>query len=47
MNQSKKFTLKQIEKSIEMIIETDKKIKTTSVDTQTEVELLIINSICA
>ncbi|KOM97051.1 DNA polymerase III subunit delta [Clostridium botulinum] len=47
MSQSKKFTLKQIEKSIELVIETDKKIKTTSVNTQTEVELLIINSICA
>ncbi|NEZ45692.1 DNA polymerase III subunit delta [Clostridium niameyense] len=45
ISQSKKFTLKQIEKAIGMSLEVDKKIKTTSVNPNTEVELLIINSI--
>lgn len=44
MLQSKKFTLTQIEKSIELCLETEKRIKSSSCDDKTEMELLIINT---
>ncbi|WMJ82323.1 DNA polymerase III subunit delta [Clostridium sp. MB40-C1] len=44
MKQSKKFEFNQIEKSMELCLETEKNLKSTSVDGKTEMELLIINT---
>ncbi|MCY6371837.1 DNA polymerase III subunit delta [Clostridium ganghwense] len=44
MIQSKKFTLQQIQKSIELSLETEKILKSSSVNSKTEMELLIINT---
>lgn len=45
MAQSRKFSLASIEKCMKLCIETEKTIKSTSADKNTEVELLIINSV--
>ncbi|MCY6484267.1 DNA polymerase III subunit delta [Clostridium aestuarii] len=44
MIQSKKFTLLQIQKSIELCLNTEKLLKSSSVDAKTEMELLIIET---
>ncbi|MCY6959716.1 DNA polymerase III subunit delta [Clostridium brassicae] len=44
MKQSRKFQFNQIEKSMELCLETEKNLKSTSVDGKTEMELLIINT---
>lgn len=44
MLQSKKFTIEQIQKSIELCLETEKNLKSSSIDSKTEIELLIINT---
>lgn len=45
IGQSKKFTLKQLKRAIELCLITEKKMKSSSVDEKTELELLIINTI--
>lgn len=45
MAQSRKFSLKSIEKCMKLCVETEKRIKSTASDKNTEVELLIINSV--
>ncbi|WP_411683057.1 DNA polymerase III subunit delta [Clostridium thailandense] len=45
VSQSKKFTLKQLHRAIELCIKAEQKMKSSSVDEKTELELLIINSI--
>ncbi|MFU0825370.1 DNA polymerase III subunit delta [Clostridium sp.] len=42
--QSKKFSIEQLEKIIELCLNTEKNLKSTSVDEKTEMELLIINT---
>ncbi|QGU95517.1 DNA polymerase III subunit delta [Clostridium bovifaecis] len=44
MIQSKKFTIMQLEKIIELCLNTEKTLKSSSVDEKTEMELLIINT---
>lgn len=44
IRQSKKFTLRQIERAMNLCLEADRKIKTTTANPNTEVEILIINS---
>ncbi|MCI1944121.1 DNA polymerase III subunit delta [Clostridium luticellarii] len=43
--QSKKFTLKQLNRSIQLCLNTEKNMKSLSVDEKTELELLLINTI--
>ena len=45
INQSKKFTRKQLQQAIELCLNTEQKMKSSSVNEKTEMELLIINSI--
>lgn len=45
MGQSKKFTLKQLKRAIELCLIAERKMKSSSVDEKTEMELLIINTI--
>lgn len=44
MLQSKKFTFNQIEKIMDLCLDTEKNIKSSTVDEKTEMELLIINT---
>lgn len=43
MVQSKKFTLRSIINNIEMCLETEKRLKSTTINSKTEMELLLIN----
>lgn len=45
IGQSKKFTLKQLKRAIELCLNTERKMKSSTVDEKTEMELLIINSV--
>jgi DNA polymerase-3 subunit delta len=45
VSQCKKFTLKQLQRSIELCINAEQKMKSSTVDEKTELELLIINAI--
>ncbi|EDS76404.1 DNA polymerase III, delta subunit [Clostridium botulinum C str. Eklund] len=45
MNQSKKFSIGQLEKIFKLCIETEKTLKSSSVNQKTELELLIINTV--
>lgn len=45
LSQGKKFTLRQLQHAIELCINAEQKMKTSTVDEKTELELLIINSI--
>lgn len=45
MAQSRKFSLISIEKCIQLCVKTEKTIKSTAIDKNTELELLIINSV--
>ena len=45
INQSKKFTIRQLQRAIELCLNTEQKMKSSSVNEKTEIELLIINSI--
>lgn len=44
MTQSKRFSFKKVQKSIELCLETEKILKSSSIDSKTEMELLIINT---
>lgn len=44
MTQSRKFTIEQLEKIIDITLNTEKTLKSTSADDKTEMELLIINT---
>ncbi|MFL0195801.1 DNA polymerase III subunit delta [Clostridium sp. WILCCON 0269] len=44
LSQSKKFTLNQLKRSIELCLNTERKLKSLSVDEKVEMELLIINT---
>jgi DNA polymerase-3 subunit delta len=45
IGQSKKFTLKQLKRAIELCLIAERKMKSSTVDEKTEMELLIINTI--
>lgn len=45
MGQSRKFTIKQLEKCMKLCIETEGILKSTGTDKQTEMELLLINTV--
>ncbi|MEY7998981.1 DNA polymerase III subunit delta [Clostridium sp. Mt-5] len=45
VQQSKKFTLKQLKRSIQLCLNTERNMKSLSIDERTELELLIINTI--
>ncbi|MBV4415030.1 DNA polymerase III subunit delta [Clostridium tyrobutyricum] len=45
MSQSKKFTLRQLRHAVDLCINSEQKIKSSTVDQKTEIELLIINTI--
>lgn len=45
MGQSRKFSLKQIMRNLELCLETEKRIKSSSTDTKIEMELLLVNTI--
>jgi len=45
VKQSKKFTINQLKKAVTLCLNTEKKIKSLSIDEKTEMELLIINTI--
>jgi DNA polymerase-3 subunit delta len=45
INQGKKFTLRQIKRAIELCLNTESRIKSSSVEQKTELELLIIGTI--
>lgn len=45
INQSKKFTLRQLQRAIEFCLNAEQRMKSSSVDGRTEMELLIINTI--
>ncbi|WP_125152576.1 DNA polymerase III subunit delta [Clostridium rectalis] len=44
LNQSKKFTLKQVKKSIDICLNTEEKLKSSTIDKKVELELMIINA---
>jgi len=44
VKQSKKFTINQLKKAVELCLNTEKRIKSSSIDEKTEMELLIINT---
>lgn len=44
INQSKKFTIKQLENTLGYCIDTEEKLKSSSVDGKTEMEMLILNA---
>ncbi len=44
MSQSKKFSLKQLKKCMELCLNTERNIKTSTIDKKTEIEMLIIST---
>jgi DNA polymerase III subunit delta len=47
VSQSKKFTLKQLRRALDLCLNVEQRIKSLSVDEKTEIELLIINTTAA